>query len=43
MIGGQANHIEALSATTQEMTLKRDRSFTFAIDKLDDDEGAGFR
>ena len=32
--------IEALSATTQEMTLKRDRSFTFAIDKLDDDETA---
>ena len=32
--------IEALSATTQEMRLKRDRSFTFAIDKLDDDETA---
>ena len=32
--------IEALSATTQDMTLKRDRSFTFAIDKLDDDETA---
>ena len=32
--------IEALSATTQEMTLKRDRSFTFAIDKLDTDETA---
>lgn len=30
--------IEALSATTQEMTLTRDRSFTFAIDKLDADE-----
>lgn len=32
--------IEALSATTQEMTLTRDRSFTFAIDKLDQDETA---
>ena len=32
--------IEALSATTQEMALRRDRSFTFAIDKLDDDETA---
>lgn len=32
--------IEALSATTQEMTLERDRSFTFAIDKLDTDETA---
>ena len=32
--------IEALSATTQEMTLTRDRSFTFAIDKLDEDETA---
>lgn len=32
--------VEALSATTQEMTLTRDRSFTFAIDKLDKDETA---
>ncbi len=32
--------IEALSATTQEMTLTRDRSFTFAIDRLDNDETA---
>lgn len=30
--------VEALSATTQEMALTRDRSFTFAIDKLDTDE-----
>jgi len=30
--------IEGLDATTQEMTLKNDRSFTFAIDKLDADE-----
>lgn len=27
-----------LSATTEEMTLKRDRSFTFVIDRLDADE-----
>ncbi len=32
--------IEALSATTQELTLKKDRSFTFAIDRLDKDETA---
>ncbi len=32
--------VEALSATTQEMTLRKDRSFTFAIDKLDEDETA---
>ena len=30
--------IEGLDATTQEMTLRKDRSFTFAIDKLDTDE-----
>lgn len=30
--------IESLDATTEEMTLKKDRSFTFAIDKLDADE-----
>lgn len=30
--------VEALSATTQRMALTRDRSFTFAIDKLDQDE-----
>ena len=30
--------VEGLDATTQEMTLTRDRSFTFAIDKLDEDE-----
>lgn len=27
-----------LSATTEEMTLKRDRSFTFVVDRLDEDE-----
>ena len=33
--------VEDLDATTEEMTLTRDRSFTFAIDKLDTDETAG--
>lgn len=32
--------LTALDATTQEMTLRRDRSFTFAIDALDEDETA---
>lgn len=32
--------LQSLSATTQEMTLTKDRSFTFAIDKLDTDETA---
>lgn len=32
--------VKDLDATTQEMTLTRDRSFTFAIDKLDQDETA---
>ncbi len=32
--------VAGLGATTEEMTLKRDRSFTFAIDKLDTDETA---
>lgn len=32
--------VAALDATTQEFTLKKDRSFTFAIDKLDTDETA---
>ena len=30
--------VKDLDATTEEMTLKKDRSFTFAIDKLDQDE-----
>ena len=30
--------VESLDATTQSMTLRRDRSFTFAIDRLDQDE-----
>lgn len=32
--------VEALDATTEEMLLKKDRSFTFAIDTLDEDETA---
>lgn len=31
-------NIQGLDATTEEFTLKKDRSFTFAIDKLDKDE-----
>lgn len=30
--------VQGLDATTEEMTLSKDRSFTFAIDKLDEDE-----
>lgn len=33
--------VAALDATTEEMILKKDRSFTFAIDALDEDETAG--
>lgn len=41
--GTGANHsrygkIQGLDATTEEFTLKKDRSFTFALDKLDVDE-----
>lgn len=32
--------VQALDATTEEFTLRKDRSFTFAIDKLDEDETA---
>lgn len=32
--------VAALDATTEEFSLRRDRSFTFAIDKLDTDETA---
>lgn len=32
--------VENLDATTEEFTLKKDRSFTFAIDALDEDETA---
>lgn len=33
--------VEDLDVTEQEMTMRRDRSFTFAIDKMDEDETAG--
>ena len=33
--------VEGLDATTEELTLRKDRSFTFAIDKLDTDETGG--
>lgn len=33
--------VQSLDATTKEFTIKKDRSFTFAIDKLDTDETAG--
>lgn len=32
--------VASLDAVTEEFTLKKDRSFTFAIDKLDTDETA---
>jgi len=32
--------VAGLDATTEEMTLKKDRSFTFAVDKMDADETA---
>lgn len=33
--------VQGLDTTTEEFTLRKDRSFTFAIDKLDEDETAG--
>ena len=36
--GSRYGAVESLDATTEEFTLKKDRSFTFAIDKLDSDE-----
>lgn len=33
--------VQGLDATTEELTLTKDRSFTFAIDKLDKDETGG--
>lgn len=36
--GSRYGNVESLDATTEELTLKKDRSFTFAIDKLDEDE-----
>ena len=38
--GSRYGAVESLNATTEELTLKKDRSFTFAIDKLDQDETA---
>ena len=38
--GSRYGTVASLGATTEEMTLKKDRSFTFAIDKLDTDETA---
>lgn len=38
--GSRYGTIKDLDATTEEFTLKKDRSFTFAIDKLDQDETA---
>ncbi|MCI8381752.1 MAG: hypothetical protein HFI07_08160 [Lachnospiraceae bacterium] len=36
--GSRYGEVESLDATTEEFTLKKDRSFTFVIDKLDKDE-----
>ncbi len=38
MTGSRYGTVKDLDATTEEFTLKKDRSFTFAIDKLDIDE-----
>ena len=38
--GSRYGAVQSLDATTEEFTLKNDRSFTFAIDKLDTDETA---
>lgn len=38
--GSRYGAVQSLDATTEEFTLKKDRSFTFAIDKLDEDETA---
>ena len=38
--GSRYGEISDLDAGTEEFTLKKDRSFTFAIDKLDEDETA---
>lgn len=38
--GSRYGIVKDLDATTEEFTLKKDRSFTFAIDKLDTDETA---
>lgn len=38
IFGSRYGEIHDLDATTEEMTLKKDRSFTFVIDALDQDE-----
>lgn len=38
--GSRYGSVQSLDATTEEFALKKDRSFTFAIDKLDSDETA---
>lgn len=38
--GSRYGVVQSLNATTEEFTLRKDRSFTFAIDKLDEDETA---
>ena len=38
--GSRYGTVSSLSTSTEEMTLTKDRSFTFAIDKLDTDETA---
>ncbi len=38
--GSRYGKIKDLDATTEEFTLKKDRSFTFVIDKLDEEETA---
>ncbi len=38
--GSRYGAVSSLNATTEEFTLTKDRSFTFAIDKLDTDETA---
>ncbi|WP_310605080.1 hypothetical protein [Anaerosporobacter sp.] len=42
-LGNQSRYgiVQGLDATTEEFTLSKDRSFTFAIDKLDEDETGG--
>lgn len=40
LTGSRYGSVQSLDATTEEFTLKKDRSFTFAIDKLDEDETA---
>lgn len=38
MTGSRYGEVKDLDATTEEFTIKKDRSFTFVIDKLDQDE-----